>query len=67
MNPEKIREDVRGKTWRLVPFLETSQIRNLVEVCSTALLAPGIDASERIALHAERTVYREEIARRASA
>lgn len=66
MKIDKIRDRVRGETWRLVPQLETSQLRRLDYAITQALAKPGVDPSERIALHAERSVYREEIDRRAA-
>lgn len=64
MKIDKIRESVRAQTWRVVPQLETGQLRRLADAVSETLAAPGTDPSERIALHAERSVYREEIQRR---
>ncbi len=47
-----------------MPQLETSQLRQMDNSITQALAAPGIDPSERIALNAERSVYREEVVRR---
>lgn len=66
MKIDKIRESVRAQTWRVVPQIATSQLHHLANAISETLAAPGTDPSERIALHAERSVYREEIQRRAS-
>lgn len=63
---DKTRDRVRGETWRLVPQLGTSQLRQLDYAITQTLAKLGADPSERIALHAERSVYREELDRRAS-
>lgn len=66
MKIDKIRDRVRGETWRVVPQIETSQLRQMDYSITQTLAAPGVDLSERIALQAERSVYREEIQRRSA-
>jgi hypothetical protein len=67
MNIDRIRAKTREQIWRLVPNMASSDLRRADEAITAALSGVGIDASERIAMHAERSVYREELARRMGA